>query len=145
VIRLPDFLDSVRSEISPHLDLLAAIEEKSGTDLEGAERELAALIANMIRSANPELSRELAAIRAQLDRIEKQQENEVSGLTDLNTNIAALTAEWTTFLADLTTALGNTDSDAAVEAAAQLVAQQTAAIAAEDAIVNPPSTPPPAS
>jgi hypothetical protein len=145
VIRLPDFLDSVRSELSPHLVLLSAIEQKSFADIEGAEHELATWVANLIRSASPELSRELAAIRAQLDRIEHQEENEVSGLTDLTTNVAALQAEWTTFLANLTTALGNTDSDAAVEAAAQLVAQQTAAIAAEDAIVNPPATPPPAS
>jgi hypothetical protein len=43
-------------------------------------------------------------------------------------------AEWTTFLADLTTALGNGDSDAAVEAAAQLVEQQTAAMQADDPI-----------
>ena len=145
MIRLPDFLASVRSEVSPHLDLLSAIEEKAGTDLEGAEHELAAWVADLVRAGNPDVIHELAAIRAQLDRIEHQEENEVSGLTDLTTNLATLQAEWTTFLADLTTALGNTDSDAAVEAAAQLVAQQTAAIAAEDAIVNPPATPPPAS
>jgi hypothetical protein len=80
----------------------------------------------------------------------------MSGLTDLQANVAAQTtalaalqAEWSTFLADLTTALGNADSDAAVEAAAQLVAQQTenvnaltAALQTEDAVVNPPAPAP---
>jgi hypothetical protein len=95
---------------------------------------------------------QLADIRAQLGRMDEKlgtiindEENAMSGLTDLNTNIAALQAEWTQFLTDLNNALANEDSDAAVEAASQLVAQQTAAIAAEDAIVNPPAATPPAS
>ena len=64
----------------------------------------------------------------------------MSGLTDLQTAITNMQAEWSQFLTDLTTALENQDSDAAVEAAAQLVNQQTQAIAAEDAVVNPPAT-----
>ena len=79
------------------------------------------------------------SIHQKLDLILQKEGITMSGLTDLNANIAALQAEWTTFLADLTTALGNSDSDAAVESAAQLVAAQTAAIAAEDAVVNPPA------
>jgi hypothetical protein len=80
----------------------------------------------------------------QLNKILANQETEMSGLTDLNTAIAALQAEWTKFLADLTAVLANTDSDAAVEQASALVAQQTAAIAAEDAVVNPPAPTTPA-
>ena len=79
------------------------------------------------------------SLHQKIDAILNKEGILMSGLSDLNSNVAALQAEWTTFLADLTTALGNSDSDAAVEAAAQLVAAQTAAIAAEDAIVNPPA------
>jgi hypothetical protein len=60
----------------------------------------------------------------------------MSGLTDLNTAVAAMQAEWTTFLADITTALANVDPDAAVESAAQLVAAQTAAFSTEDSVVT---------
>ena len=43
----------------------------------------------------------------------------MSGLTDLQAAIAAMQSEWQTFLTDLTNALANADSDAAVEAASQ--------------------------
>ena len=46
---------------------------------------------------------------------------------------ASVEFDSTAFLADLTTALGNEDSDAAVEAASQLVTQQTASITAQTA------------
>jgi hypothetical protein len=84
----------------------------------------------------PQLQQEIATILT-------NQENIMSGLTDLqdaNTAqaaaIAAMQAEWTTFLADVTAALSNADSDAAVESAAQLVAQQTAAISAQTAAMQ---------
>jgi hypothetical protein len=97
-----------------------------------------------------QISRQMAALQSQTAaELHDIKENLMSGLDDLNAAITAMQAEWTTFLADLTTALGNEDSDAAVEAAAQLVQAQTAAIAAEDAVVNPPAAPasdtPPAS
>jgi hypothetical protein len=89
----------------------------------------------------------LAAIQEQLETVvtnqaalaENVETKLMSGLTDLNAAIAAMQAEWTTFLADLTNALANDDPDAAVEAAAQLIEAQTAALTAEDAVVNPPA------
>ena len=89
-----------------------------------------------------DLEQSHGSIHQKLDLILQKEGIEVSGLSDLNANLSALQAEWSQFLSDLTTALQNEDSDAAVEAAAQLVAQQTAAIAAEDAIVNPPAPAP---
>lgn len=89
----------------------------------------------------------MAAIQEQLETVvtnqaalaENVETKLMSGLTDLNAAIAAMQAEWTTFLADLTNALANDDPDAAVEAAAQLIEAQTAALTAEDAVVNPPA------
>jgi peptidoglycan hydrolase CwlO-like protein len=85
----------------------------------------------------------LSDVRRALNRILYNQEIQMSGLTDLQANVAAqgtaltaLTAEWTTFLADMTEALSNEDSDAAVEAAAQLVAQQTQAITEQTAAMQ---------
>lgn len=72
------------------------------------------------------------------EQILENQKVIMSGLTDLNTSVAALQAEWTKFLADLTGVLANTDSDVAVEAASKLVDAQTAAIAAEDTTITPP-------
>lgn len=95
MIRLPDFLASVRSEVSPHLDLLSAIEEKAGTDLEGAEHELAALIANMIRAQNPDVHRELAAIRAQLDDITTKLETISMSQASIDADVTALTTALT--------------------------------------------------
>lgn len=88
-----------------------------------------------------ELIEQLADMPARLARIETNQETEMSGLTDLQGAITAMQAEWTTFLADVTAALGNEDSDAAVEAASQLVATQTAAMVAADP-ANAPAAPP---
>jgi hypothetical protein len=62
-----------------------------------------------------------------LDKLNRKVDDVMTGLTDLNANVAAMQAEWATFLSDMTAALANEDSDAAVESAAQLVAAQTAA------------------
>jgi len=98
---------------------------------------------------HPELKRVLIEISAQyeqviirLDQLKQKEDITLSGLTDLQGAITAMQAEWTTFLADLTTALGNEDSDAAVEAAAQLVEAQTAAMQAADPLAPAPATPP---
>jgi chromosome segregation ATPase len=107
VIRIPDFLAAVRSEVSPHLDLLAAIEAKAGTDLEGAEHELAAWIASLIRSGNPDVHRELAAIREQLDRIEQQQETIMTSQDDIN----AATTELTSAVTDVQGQVGQLGTD----------------------------------
>ncbi len=64
------------------------------------------------------------------------QKAEMGALQNLNDNITALEAQWTKFLADLTTVLAGTNSEAAVQAAADLVAQQTAAIASEDTTIG---------
>lgn len=131
-----DIIAVIREEISPHLKTLAEIEHAASGDPEAAVQLIARFVASLIRDgAN---TNELREIIARLDRIESNQEKTVSGLTDLNANIAALQAEWTTFLADMTTALSNEDSDAAVEAAAQLVAQQTAALQAADPVTGTP-------
>jgi hypothetical protein len=79
---------------------------------------------------------DLSDIRRAINRILYTQEIIVSGLTDLNTNLATLQAEITTFLADMATALGNEDSDAAVEQAAQLVAQMTASLQGADPVTG---------
>ena len=50
----------------------------------------------------------------------------MSGLTDLQAAVAALTAEVTTILADIQTALASDDRDAAVEAASQIAQHVTA-------------------
>jgi hypothetical protein len=133
-----DIIAVIREEISPHLKTLAEIEHAASGDPEAAVQLVARFVASLIRDgAN---TNELREIIARLDRIESNQEKTVSGLTDLNANIAALQAEWTTFLADMTTALSNEDSDAAVEAAAQLVAQQTAALQSADPVTGTPGS-----
>lgn len=85
----------------------------------------------------------MASVSAQLKQILAAQENQVSGLTDLNANIVALNQEWLTFLNDVTAALQNDDPDAAVEQAAALVAAQTQAIQTADATVTGTTTTPP--
>jgi hypothetical protein len=81
-------------------------------------------------------------ILAAITRLEHQL---TTGLDDLNTQIAALQAAWTTLLADLGAILANPNlaEDAKVEQAAQLIAPLVAAIGAEDAVVNPPAPPAP--
>lgn len=78
-------------------------------------------------------NRALQQIIQQLNRIESSQEAIMSGLSDLTTAEAQETADIntlvgvvTTLITDLKGALANTDADAAVEAAAQIVAQQDA-------------------
>lgn len=71
-----------------------------------------------------------------LNQILANQKAEMGALQNLNDNITALQAEWAKFLADLTTVLAGTNSEAAVQAAADLVAQQTAAIASEDTTIG---------
>lgn len=70
-------------------------------------------------------------IQEQLNRIERNQEEIMSGLTDLqtaeaqeSTDINTLVSVVGTLITDLKAALANDDSDAAVEAASQIVAQQ---------------------
>lgn len=60
----------------------------------------------------------------------------MGALQNLNDNITALQAEWAKFLADLSVVLAGTNSEAAVQAAADLVAQQTTAIAGEDTTIS---------
>jgi hypothetical protein len=84
----------------------------------------------------------------------------MSGLSDLTTNEAQEAADINTLvgvvqtlITDLTAALANTDADAAVEAAAQIVAQQDAQLqaviaqlqAADPGAPAAPVTPPAAS
>jgi hypothetical protein len=66
----------------------------------------------------------------------------MSGLTDLQNAVAALTAEQVTFLTDVQSALQNGDSDAAVE----LVANQITALQQAQQAADPgaPTTTPPA-
>jgi hypothetical protein len=136
-----DLIDAIRREISPHLSTLAEIEHAAEGDAEQGLQHLAAFVATLMRDGAT--CTELAAITARLASIEKTMEDKImSGLTDLQANITAMQAEWTTFLSDLTTALGNEDSDAAVEAAAQLVAQQTTAMQAADPITGTSATTP---
>lgn len=72
-----------------------------------------------------------------LDQILAEQKEIMAAIDTLNANIAALQAEWTKFLADLTTVLAGTGpAEAQVQAAADLVAQQTAAIAGEDTTIG---------
>jgi len=78
---------------------------------------------------------------------------QADAITAQGTAITGLLAEWSTFLADVQGALSNGDSDAAVEAASQLVVAQTATIAEQTAQLTAqtaamaaadPSTPQPA-
>jgi hypothetical protein len=82
-------------------------------------------------------NRALRHIQEQLNRIERNQEVIMSGLSDLTTAEAQETADINTLLGvvqtlitDLQAALANDDSDAAVEAAAAIVAQQDAQLQA---------------
>ena len=102
----------------------------------------------------PSVWQALEEISQRLARIESNQEAQMSGLTDLQTAEAQETADINTLLSvvstlitDLQGALANTDSDAAVEAASQIVAQQDAqlkTIAAQLKAADPgtPATPP---
>lgn len=78
-----------------------------------------------------------------LAQILENTEKTMSGLTDLNAAVAALQAEVVTILADIATALQNSDSDAAVEQASQLVATATAQLAAGDPVTGTAATTPP--
>lgn len=69
------------------------------------------------------------------DNIRNQAEI-MSALDNLNTNITALRDEWSQFLIDLQNVLTNPNTEAAVQEAADLVAQQTNAIAAEDTAIK---------
>jgi DNA-binding FadR family transcriptional regulator len=92
-----------------------------------------------------------------LVRLNRKADQIMSGLTDLQQQVANLQAamtaeesEQTQFLADIAEALANEDSDAAVEAASQLVAAQVTALQAQTAALaaadpaTPASTTPPA-
>lgn len=94
------------------------------------------------------------SIRQVLERIEKNQEIIMSGLTDLQTaeaqeaaDINTLVGVVQTLITDLQAALANEDPDAAVEAASAIVAQQDAQlqqITAQLQAADPgaPATPP---
>jgi tetrahydromethanopterin S-methyltransferase subunit G len=98
-------------------------------------------------------SMDMLRLIKQLDRIEEKVDNIMSGLTDLNTteaqegvDITTLVGVVQTLVTDLQAALANTDSDAAVEAASQIVAQQDAQlqqITAQLKAADPGSTPAP--
>jgi len=105
-------------------------------------------------------NRALQGIKEQLDRIEHNQEEIMSGLADLQTaesqegvDITTLVSVVTAFIADLKTALANDDADAAVEAASAIVTAQdtqlqaiTAQLQAADPGAPPaPPVPPAAS
>jgi uncharacterized coiled-coil protein SlyX len=77
------------------------------------------------------------AITEQLNRIERNQEKIMSGLSDLTNaeqqeaaDINTLIGVVSTMISDVQAALANDDADAAVEAAAQVVAQQDAQLQA---------------
>lgn len=100
-------------------------------------------------------NRALQQILDRLGRIETNQEAIMSGLTDLQTaeqqeaaDITTLVNVVGTLITDLKAALANTDADAAVEAAAQIVTQQDAqlqAVIAQLQAADPGApTPPPA-
>jgi hypothetical protein len=72
-----------------------------------------------------------------LDQILEKQAESMSALSNLNDNITALQAEWAKFLVDLQSVLSQPNTDIAVQQAADLVATQTAAIAAEDTTIKP--------
>jgi hypothetical protein len=81
------------------------------------------------------IERTLTGMMREVKTIAKNQENIMSGLTDLQNaetaqgvTISDLLTEVAAFIADVQTALGNADSDAAVEAAAQLLEQQNAQV-----------------
>jgi hypothetical protein len=98
------------------------------------------------------------AITDQLNRIERNTEAIMSGLSDLTSaesqesaDINTLLGVVGTLITDLKAALANDDADAAVEAAAQIVAQQDAQLQAITAQLQgadpgapaaPPATPP---
>jgi hypothetical protein len=97
------------------------------------------------------------AILRALNRIEERQEIIMSGLDDLNTavqqlqdNVGALQNEQAQFIIDIQQALQNNagDSDAAVEAVAQLVtaqAQNVASLTSGQQAADPNQPAPPAS
>lgn len=82
-----------------------------------------------------------------LSTLQRMETRIMSGLTDLQAavtaegaDLSALEAEQATFLTDITAALSNGDSDAAVEAAAQTVLayrQRLQALAAAQAAADP--------
>jgi chromosome segregation ATPase len=106
-------------------------------------------------------NRALQEIANQLSRIERNTEEIMSGLSDLTSaesqesaDINTLVGVVTALISDLKAALANDDSDAAVEAASQIVTQQdqqlqaiTAQLQGADpgAPATPPVTPPAAS
>lgn len=64
------------------------------------------------------------------------------GMADLNTSLTNLTAEVAAILADVQTALLNSDSDAAVEQASQVVNTAIANLKAGDPLTGTPAQPP---
>jgi septal ring factor EnvC (AmiA/AmiB activator) len=107
VIRLPDFLATVRTEITPHLDILAEIERKACDDPAAAEHDLAAWLACLVRDANPDVRRELAAIRAQLDHLTEQLEK----IMTEQASVDAATAELTSIVTDVQAQLTQLGTD----------------------------------
>jgi hypothetical protein len=101
---------------------------------------------------------DLLGIQQTLNRIEQKVDQIMSGLADLQTaeaqegvDITTLVGVVGTLITDLQAALANTDADAAVEAASQIVTTQaaqlqtiTAQLQAADpgAPATPPATPP---
>lgn len=113
-MHLPNFLAAVRTELSPHLETLRQIEQDAVTDGDAAERDLAALIASLMRDAHGGHASQLAEIRAVLDRIEQAQEKIVMSQSDIDAATSALTSATTTIsgvAADLVTAEANIQAE----------------------------------
>lgn len=88
------------------------------------------------------IGQELAAIRADLADIKKEQKIMATGLDNLQAADSALQAEVVQILTDIQTALTNDDPDAAVQAAADIVNKAVSDLQAGDPVQPPP--PPPA-
>lgn len=114
-MHIPDFIAAVRSELSPHLDALHRIEQGALTDGNAAERDLAALIASLMRDAGRGgHASQLAEIRAALDRIEQAQEKIAMSQSDIDAATGALTSAASTIggvAADLETAEANIQAE----------------------------------
>lgn len=114
-MHLPSFLAAVRSELSPHLETLRQIEQGAVTDGNAAERDLAALIASLMRdAAHGGHASQLAEIRAALDRIEQAQEKIAMSQSDIDAATGALTSAASTIsgvAADLETAEANIQAE----------------------------------
>lgn len=139
-MHLPDLIDDVHDAISPRLAALRRIGEAAGTDAAAAQHDMAALIAEMLREGCAPSW--LDALRAQLNRIERNQEKTMSALTDLQAADAALKTEVATFLTDIAGRLGSVDDPSAEAVVADIQAQVAALQAADPANAAPGSTQP---